>query len=114
MGKTITNHFACPPATLVLDDDRKACAFGLRGARFFLETLQKYYLAGSRPTGRLDVALLPISGWGPKTGPGHMDPREAAQALVHRAVDLAELLVGFMTAFVPEDATDEEMAAELE
>jgi L-ascorbate metabolism protein UlaG (beta-lactamase superfamily) len=31
--------------------------------------------------GRVDAALLPISGWGPKTGPGHMDPREAAQAL---------------------------------
>lgn len=55
VGKMITNHFACTPATLVLDDDRKACAFGLRGARFFLETLQKYYLAGSRPVGRLDV-----------------------------------------------------------
>ena len=24
---------------------------------------------------------VPISGWGPKTGPGHMDPREAAEAL---------------------------------
>jgi L-ascorbate metabolism protein UlaG (beta-lactamase superfamily) len=31
--------------------------------------------------GRIDTALLPISGWGPKTGPGHMDPREAAHAL---------------------------------
>ena len=56
VGKTITNHFACTPATMVLDDDRKACAFGMRGARFFLESLQKYYLGGSRPTGPLDVA----------------------------------------------------------
>jgi L-ascorbate metabolism protein UlaG (beta-lactamase superfamily) len=31
--------------------------------------------------GTLDAALLPITGWGPKTGPGHMDPREAAEAL---------------------------------
>lgn len=31
--------------------------------------------------GTLDVALLPVSGWGPKTGPGHMDAREAAEAL---------------------------------
>jgi L-ascorbate metabolism protein UlaG (beta-lactamase superfamily) len=30
--------------------------------------------------GDLDVALLPIWGWGPKIGPGHMDPRAAAQA----------------------------------
>jgi L-ascorbate metabolism protein UlaG (beta-lactamase superfamily) len=31
--------------------------------------------------GTLDAALLPVSGWGPKTGPGHMDAREAAEAL---------------------------------
>ncbi|HWM10706.1 MAG TPA: MBL fold metallo-hydrolase [Solirubrobacteraceae bacterium] len=30
--------------------------------------------------GDLDVALLPIWGWGPRTGPGHMDPERAAQA----------------------------------
>ena len=31
--------------------------------------------------GRLDAALVPIAGWGPKTGPGHMGPREAAHAV---------------------------------
>src|SRR3954470_18425413 len=31
--------------------------------------------------GSLDAALLPVSGWGPKVGPGHMDPRAAAEAL---------------------------------
>jgi L-ascorbate metabolism protein UlaG (beta-lactamase superfamily) len=30
--------------------------------------------------GDVDVALLPIWGWGPTIGPGHMGPREAAQA----------------------------------
>jgi L-ascorbate metabolism protein UlaG (beta-lactamase superfamily) len=30
--------------------------------------------------GRLDVALLPVWGWGPTIGPGHMDPERAAQA----------------------------------
>ena len=30
----------------------------------------------------LDVALLPIWGWGSKLGPGHLDPRRAAEALV--------------------------------
>jgi L-ascorbate metabolism protein UlaG (beta-lactamase superfamily) len=30
--------------------------------------------------GRVDVALLPIWGWGPKLGPGHLDPRSAADA----------------------------------
>jgi L-ascorbate metabolism protein UlaG (beta-lactamase superfamily) len=31
--------------------------------------------------GSLDAALLPVAGWGPKTGPGHMDAREAAETL---------------------------------
>lgn len=30
--------------------------------------------------GGLEIALLPIWGWGHKLGPGHMDPRGAAQA----------------------------------
>ncbi len=29
----------------------------------------------------LEVALLPVSGWGPTLGPGHLDPETAAQAL---------------------------------
>ncbi|HTA96597.1 MAG TPA: MBL fold metallo-hydrolase [Solirubrobacteraceae bacterium] len=28
-----------------------------------------------------DVALLPVAGWGPKLGPGHMDPLQAAHAV---------------------------------
>ena len=31
--------------------------------------------------GTLDVALLPIWGWGPSLGPGHMDPTAAARAV---------------------------------
>jgi L-ascorbate metabolism protein UlaG (beta-lactamase superfamily) len=30
--------------------------------------------------GRIDVALLPVAGWGPKLGPGHLDPARAAAA----------------------------------
>lgn len=30
--------------------------------------------------GRIDVALLPIGGWGPRLSPGHMGPREAVEA----------------------------------
>ena len=30
--------------------------------------------------GRVDVALLPVSGWGPTLGPGHLDPVRAAEA----------------------------------
>ena len=29
----------------------------------------------------LDVALLPVAGWGPKLPPGHLNPRSAAEAL---------------------------------
>ena len=54
-GASITNHFACTPPTLVLDDDREACRWGFRGARFFSESLARYYLGGDRPTGRLPV-----------------------------------------------------------
>jgi L-ascorbate metabolism protein UlaG (beta-lactamase superfamily) len=31
--------------------------------------------------GPLDVALLPVWGWGPSLGPGHLDPESAARAL---------------------------------
>ena len=55
VGRKKTDWFACTPATLVLDDDRKACRYGLRGAKFFGESLAKYYLSGTRPTGKLDI-----------------------------------------------------------
>jgi L-ascorbate metabolism protein UlaG (beta-lactamase superfamily) len=29
----------------------------------------------------LDVALLPVWGWGPRLGPGHLDPEKAAEAV---------------------------------
>ena len=32
---------------------------------------------------KLDLALLPVWGWGPNLGKGHMDPLRAAQALTH-------------------------------
>ena len=31
--------------------------------------------------GRVDVALIPIWGWGPTLGPGHLDPEAAARAV---------------------------------
>ncbi|HZB05029.1 MAG TPA: MBL fold metallo-hydrolase [Thermoleophilaceae bacterium] len=31
--------------------------------------------------GPVDIALLPVAGWGPKLGPGHMDAVRAAQAV---------------------------------
>jgi L-ascorbate metabolism protein UlaG (beta-lactamase superfamily) len=31
--------------------------------------------------GQVDVALVPVWGWGPKLGPGHLDPADAARAM---------------------------------
>jgi L-ascorbate metabolism protein UlaG (beta-lactamase superfamily) len=45
---------------------------GLRSTRGRADT------SGQSP--RLDVALLPVAGWGPTLGPGHMDPLDAARA----------------------------------
>ncbi|HEY3562796.1 MAG TPA: MBL fold metallo-hydrolase [Kribbella sp.] len=32
-------------------------------------------------TGQVDVALVPVGGWGPSLGPGHLDPVRAAEAV---------------------------------
>jgi alkanesulfonate monooxygenase SsuD/methylene tetrahydromethanopterin reductase-like flavin-dependent oxidoreductase (luciferase family) len=40
----------------VLPDDRKACTYGMRGARFFASSMAQYYLSGTRPIGKLAVA----------------------------------------------------------
>src|SRR5205085_2078342 len=37
----------------------------------------------------VDVALVPVAGWGPTLGPGHMDPREAAASLALIAPQVA-------------------------
>lgn len=31
--------------------------------------------------GRVDLALVPVGGWGPNLGPGHLDPARAAEAV---------------------------------
>ncbi len=54
-GWAKNDHFACTPAVLVLPDDREACRWGFRGARFFTEALGRYYLSGSRPVEPLDI-----------------------------------------------------------
>lgn len=56
---------------------------------YLLEGSVSIYFAGDTDlfsemadiTDQLDVALLPIWGWGPKLGAGHLDPRKAAEAL---------------------------------
>jgi L-ascorbate metabolism protein UlaG (beta-lactamase superfamily) len=56
---------------------------------FVVEAAQTIYFAGdtdlfdgmSSIAPHLDVALLPIAGWGPRLPPGHLDPERAARAL---------------------------------
>jgi alkanesulfonate monooxygenase SsuD/methylene tetrahydromethanopterin reductase-like flavin-dependent oxidoreductase (luciferase family) len=54
-GRQKNDTFACTPPACVLPADRKACEFGLRGARFFGESLARYYFGDARPVGLLDV-----------------------------------------------------------
>jgi alkanesulfonate monooxygenase SsuD/methylene tetrahydromethanopterin reductase-like flavin-dependent oxidoreductase (luciferase family) len=61
VGRAVNNHFGCTPATLVLPDDRRACEYGFRGARFFAESLGRYYAGGDRPVGELDIHRDPLS-----------------------------------------------------
>ena len=50
-------------------------------------TLRVYFagdtglFAGMARLAPLDLALLPVWGWGPRLGPGHLDPASAAEAL---------------------------------
>ena len=55
---------------------------------FVVEGGVRVYFAGDTDVfpemaalGPIDVALLPVAGWGPVLGPGHMDPLQAARAL---------------------------------
>ena len=45
--------------------------------------------AGLHVLDRLDAALLPVWGWGPSLGPGHLDPQSAARLAVRLAARLA-------------------------
>jgi L-ascorbate metabolism protein UlaG (beta-lactamase superfamily) len=56
---------------------------------YLVEGSQRVYFAGDTDifdgmrelAPALDAALLPIDGWGPRVGPGHLDSRRAAEAL---------------------------------
>ena len=62
----------------------RALAVGYR-----IEGSTRVYFAGDTDlfaemaalAGNVDVALLPVWGWGPRLGPGHLDPGRAAEAV---------------------------------
>ena len=58
-----------------------ALGYVLRGSRSVYFAGDTDLFAGMAAFGPLDVALLPVAGWGKKLGPGHLDPERAASAL---------------------------------
>ncbi|GAA1917378.1 MBL fold metallo-hydrolase [Streptomyces sodiiphilus] len=86
-------------AVPALHDGRRV-PFGPQPSRalgFVLEGEARTYYAGdtglfpsmARETGPVDTVLLPVGGWGPTLGPGHLDPARAALALAELRPGLA-------------------------
>ena len=73
----------------VHDGRRRPLGAPSRRSGYEIAGAQRVYFAGDTElfdgmrsfAGRFDVALLPVWGWGPSLGPGHMDPLSAAQAV---------------------------------
>lgn len=58
-----------------------ALGYVLRGTRSVYFAGDTELFDGMAALAPLDAALLPVSGWGAKVGPGHLDPEGAATAL---------------------------------
>ena len=71
----------------VHDGRRRPVGPRVRAVGYVLEGSRRIYFAGDTDLfdgmaelGPLDVALVPVWGWGSKVGAGHLDPERAAQA----------------------------------
>ncbi|MEU3250723.1 MBL fold metallo-hydrolase [Streptomyces sp. NPDC006997] len=63
-----------------------ALGFVVQGeARTYFAGDTGLYDSMAEEVGRVDVALLPVGGWGPYLGDGHLDPGRAAEALARLA-----------------------------
>jgi L-ascorbate metabolism protein UlaG (beta-lactamase superfamily) len=65
----------------VLGWKSEALGYVVEGERTVYFTGDTGLFRGMAEVASPDVALLPIWGWGPSLGPGHLDPQRAAQAL---------------------------------
>jgi len=72
----------------VHDGRRRPVGPRVRAVGYILEGSRRIYFAGDTDLfdgmadlGPIDVALIPVWGWGPSVGAGHLDPDRAAQAL---------------------------------
>jgi L-ascorbate metabolism protein UlaG (beta-lactamase superfamily) len=80
---TVTATEADHPTVSRFERDSRAIGFLLEGERrvyFAGDTDLFDGMAELRGEADLDLALLPIWGWGPSIGPGHLDPERAARA----------------------------------
>jgi L-ascorbate metabolism protein UlaG (beta-lactamase superfamily) len=76
-------------ATYAAHREGRLLSRGSESIGFMIGGTQRAYFAGDTDLfpemrelrGDLDVALLPVGGWGPKLGPGHLDARRAAESL---------------------------------
>lgn len=57
----VNDHYACTPMSIVLDDDREACAYGFRGRRFFQRGQLAYYGSEDRPLAPIGADPGPLS-----------------------------------------------------
>jgi L-ascorbate metabolism protein UlaG (beta-lactamase superfamily) len=81
-GIAVTSSEASHSGGRLFAGAAEAVGFLLSGSR------RRIYFAGDTDlfdgmeglAGELDLALLPIWGWGPSLGPGHLDPERAARA----------------------------------
>lgn len=58
-----------------------ALGYVLTGSRSVYFAGDTDLFAGMAELGPVDLGLVPISGWGPGLGPGHLDPERAARAV---------------------------------
>jgi L-ascorbate metabolism protein UlaG (beta-lactamase superfamily) len=58
-----------------------ALGYVVRGSRSVYFAGDTDLFEGMAGLGPLDLALVPIWGWGPGLGPGHLDPKRAAEAI---------------------------------
>lgn len=81
-GIEITATWAEHRRGRLLDRGSEAVGYAVAGSQHLYFAGDTDLFEGMRElAGKLDVALLPVGGWGPRLGPGHLDPGHAAESL---------------------------------
>jgi alkanesulfonate monooxygenase SsuD/methylene tetrahydromethanopterin reductase-like flavin-dependent oxidoreductase (luciferase family) len=100
---TVNNRFCCTPTALVLDDDRKACEYGFRGARFFQEALGTYFYSRERVPDKLEASRDPLFATQlAKAMAGRNTPGSALTSVIGDPQSAIETLSRFLAAGVDE------------